>query len=387
MANQEHYEPQQNVEGTASRMFTNCDRVSNVRDVRISVEDREDFASISNPFSQETGDYYLNNVGRRTAGRQMSSRSVIEAADRLRMEYARLQQTIYQNQDAQSLCTMVSAVIPFVFLFTVKVLMDNFLPIMRIAIALGGFLAVDSRVQHLFAAGHTAVSIRVTTVIIFLVLFYFTSGLCFRDDDFDMKNALLLKYAGVVYHGFFFTLYVLILTDTFIKMVVSGTKLLVSLCGVRMGTKRKINQFLEYSSQMYRCVVPIPQWMHYFIGSYVSDFALYSNGLLFSVYGVIKARELWGLAQTTLECASQMICPRPYGDFPSDDDVGMREMCSVCHENFSSPIKLSCSHIFCTSCIDRWLECENTCPICRAVVEKKNNSWKNGATSKGIRLC
>ncbi|PIO76116.1 hypothetical protein TELCIR_01824, partial [Teladorsagia circumcincta] len=74
-----------------------------------------------------------------------------------------------------------------------------------------------------------------------------------------------------------------------------------------MVMKRKINQFLEYTSQTYRCVVPVPQWMHYFIGTDVADLTLYSNGVLLTVYGIIKARELWGLAQTTFECASRIV--------------------------------------------------------------------------------
>uniref|UniRef100_A0A7I4YG41 Zinc finger domain containing protein n=1 Tax=Haemonchus contortus TaxID=6289 RepID=A0A7I4YG41_HAECO len=384
---QEYCEPSQRMENASSRAFTNRDRTTNAPDVRISVEDWGGFPSSSNSVPQENGGYYSSDAGGRRSSTGRPASSVIEAADRLRGEYARLQQTIHENQEAQSLCTMVTATIPFVFVFVLKMVFDNFFSILRIVIALGGFLAVDSRVQELFTAGHSASSIRITAVIIFLVLFYFTSGICSHDDEFNMRNVLLLKYAGVVYHGFFFTVYVLTLSDTFIKMVVSGAKLIVSLSGISMSMKRKINQLIEYLSQTYRCVVPVPQWLNYFIGKELSNFALYANGLLFTLYGIIKARELWGLFLTTFECASRIVRPTRHGNFPTADEVDQQGMCSVCHGEFSSPIKLVCSHIFCSACIERWLECENTCPNCRAVVEKKDNSWKDGATSKGIRFC
>ena len=40
--------------------------------------------------------------------------------------------------------------------------------------------------------------------------------------------------------------------------------------------------------------------------------------------------------------------------------------CAICMENKKSNIKLKCNHIFCKSCIKKWLtEKSNTCPNCR----------------------
>lgn len=368
-------------------MQNSYDRPTNTPDIRINVEGTDDFAARDSDFSSDS----LSESGEpaRTAedDRQTSSRTVLEATARLRGEYARLQQTINQNQDAQSLWSLLTAVIPFFFVFALKVLFDNFLSIFRLLIALVGFVIVDSRVQHLFAAVHPPTSARVASVIIFAVLLYLTSVLHIYEYGFDMKNALLLQYAGDDYHGFYFTLYVLIITDTFIKMVVSGAKMLVSFFGISMGMKRRICQLLEYVSQMYRCTIPAPQWMHYFSGVDSSEFSFCTSGVLISIYAFVKARELWGLSLVTVDCASRICCPTAYGVSPSSEEIGMQGMCSICHGGFSSPTKLSCSHIFCTNCIETWLECENTCPMCRAIVEKKNNMWKNGATSKMIRLC
>lgn len=35
---------------------------------------------------------------------------------------------------------------------------------------------------------------------------------------------------------------------------------------------------------------------------------------------------------------------------------------------YRSPVKLACTHIFCSDCCGEWFERERTCPICRAAV-------------------
>ena len=40
--------------------------------------------------------------------------------------------------------------------------------------------------------------------------------------------------------------------------------------------------------------------------------------------------------------------------------------CCICFENMEDNIKLNCEHIYCNSCIKKWLtEKSNTCPTCR----------------------
>lgn len=50
-------------------------------------------------------------------------------------------------------------------------------------------------------------------------------------------------------------------------------------------------------------------------------------------------------------------------------------VCPVCLEDLTTGIefcKLRCSHVFHTSCIDRWCETSKTCPYCRYKLEYEN---------------
>ena len=44
--------------------------------------------------------------------------------------------------------------------------------------------------------------------------------------------------------------------------------------------------------------------------------------------------------------------------------------CAICAELFYKTMTLECGHSFCKDCIDKWLACSLTCPICREVTAK-----------------
>ncbi|XP_033752080.1 RING finger protein 141-like [Pecten maximus] len=48
--------------------------------------------------------------------------------------------------------------------------------------------------------------------------------------------------------------------------------------------------------------------------------------------------------------------------------------CCICMEN-KSEIILACNHKFCESCIDQWNDSSRTCPICRAKVRSRDDTW------------
>jgi len=46
--------------------------------------------------------------------------------------------------------------------------------------------------------------------------------------------------------------------------------------------------------------------------------------------------------------------------------------CNICFEQASSPVVTSCGHLFCWSCLYKWLEQHPSCPCCKSGVSKDN---------------
>lgn len=43
--------------------------------------------------------------------------------------------------------------------------------------------------------------------------------------------------------------------------------------------------------------------------------------------------------------------------------------CTICYRVFSSPYVLSCGHIFCKACIEKWVESRPECPLCKRTLK------------------
>jgi hypothetical protein len=50
------------------------------------------------------------------------------------------------------------------------------------------------------------------------------------------------------------------------------------------------------------------------------------------------------------------------------------EFCSICFDHYIQPVTLPCRHVFCEHCVFEWLEKENSCPVCRAVVREESST-------------
>jgi len=47
--------------------------------------------------------------------------------------------------------------------------------------------------------------------------------------------------------------------------------------------------------------------------------------------------------------------------------------CIICREEMATAKKLLCGHLFHVHCLRSWLERQNTCPTCRALVDPSEN--------------
>ena len=56
------------------------------------------------------------------------------------------------------------------------------------------------------------------------------------------------------------------------------------------------------------------------------------------------------------------------------------EECAICLDNMENPMKQSCGHIFCKTCIIKMMEFRKSqkalnCPLCRSVMEYTERRW------------
>ena len=58
-------------------------------------------------------------------------------------------------------------------------------------------------------------------------------------------------------------------------------------------------------------------------------------------------------------------CPERYQGFDETVTVDKIKTCSICYDTKSDVIT-ECKHQYCSGCIDKWLKCNKTCPMCRA---------------------
>uniref|UniRef100_A0A914CDT0 RING-type domain-containing protein n=1 Tax=Acrobeloides nanus TaxID=290746 RepID=A0A914CDT0_9BILA len=172
------------------------------------------------------------------------------------------------------------------------------------------------------------------------------------------------------YPTFFGTIYVVVLAELFVMDIILALKMIISKLPLLEKThKRRAYQWLEYTSSVYRFAIPVIQWFTYFDSIVISVIYIVVK-LIFGVpVGLIWLRTTGRLFQFS-----------HLGTCPTQEETHSAEHCTICFGEFTSPIKLKCGHIFCSECIRTWLDKEVTCPVCRAVVTKEDNSFKNGST-------
>uniref|UniRef100_A0A915MAB9 RING-type domain-containing protein n=1 Tax=Meloidogyne javanica TaxID=6303 RepID=A0A915MAB9_MELJA len=168
--------------------------------------------------------------------------------------------------------------------------------------------------------------------------------------------------------SFWSTLYIVLITEYFVLDCLLAAKLLVAnLPKCSTVYKRRLYQWLEYSGALYRFALPFVQWNAY-LG------ALWWTVVYGGIKILLSFAMIWGWILTTL----RIFRFTHLGTTPTPSECKQNENCTICFSEYTSPVKLKCSHIFCSECIRTWLDREHTCPICRTIVTKEDNNYRNG---------
>ncbi|CAI6374630.1 unnamed protein product [Macrosiphum euphorbiae] len=147
----------------------------------------------------------------------------------------------------------------------------------------------------------------------------------------------------------------------------------------------KVYLFIEATSQLYRCCVPIQPWLYYMLESYEGPKKVI--GVFLSVaYMASKATNLMGCVKLWWTALHKLLQNIVLGTTPSKEQLTIAgNNCPICHDVYATPVLLQCQHIFCEACVAKWFDREQTCPLCRAKLVD-NPAWRDGCTTNFIQL-
>lgn len=177
-------------------------------------------------------------------------------------------------------------------------------------------------------------------------------------------------------------------TDLILKLITVGIKIVITLMPpsvLEYKERGRVFLMTEAISQLWRGIAPIQPWLMYLLDAYTGYEKLL--GVVFSAaYVVAKGSDLVQTVLLIRRAFTELWKKVSFGIKPSKEQLQTAGgQCPICHDSYTSPVLLVCSHIFCELCVGTWFDREQTCPLCRAKVAD-DPSWRDGATALFIQL-
>uniref|UniRef100_A0A182KAT9 RING-type domain-containing protein n=1 Tax=Anopheles christyi TaxID=43041 RepID=A0A182KAT9_9DIPT len=183
-------------------------------------------------------------------------------------------------------------------------------------------------------------------------------------------------------------LFAVCITDLILKLITIVIKIIVTLMPPRMvdyKSRGKVYLMIESLSQLYRAAAPIQPWLIFLFESYSGSEKMVGV-ILSAVYIVAKSTDLLDRIKFCRRSFIKLLQKTSYGTVPTKEQLqACGGQCSICHDNFNSPVLLECNHIFCELCVGTWFDREQTCPLCRAKIVD-DPSYRDGATTFFLQL-
>ncbi|XP_068623021.1 E3 ubiquitin-protein ligase RNFT2 [Battus philenor] len=183
-------------------------------------------------------------------------------------------------------------------------------------------------------------------------------------------------------------LWLVVLTDLIVKIVTIDIKILVTMLPafiLPFQKRGKVYLFTEAVSQLYRALLTIQPWVFYLMQSYEGSEKMVGM-FLTSIYIIAKVVEILVRLRLFKNATWTLLQSVNLGTKPTGEQlVSAGDSCPICHDDYTTPVRLGCSHIFCELCISAWLDREHTCPLCRAKVADEP-TWRDGSTTYEFQL-
>jgi hypothetical protein len=181
---------------------------------------------------------------------------------------------------------------------------------------------------------------------------------------------------------FWNSLWTVLLTDFSLKYISMLIKIVVALVPGKMLSKQRKGTLFMHIEQvftLYRCIPPTIVWILFFTDG--NQIPTWYSAVLVILYFLAKALYVWTLAKDSWRSFKETLSQKDIGRVLGSSSHLDNNMCIICHEDMESPLQLKCQHVYCSGCIENWLNHDNTCPLCRVEIVKTSSARRDGSTS------
>uniref|UniRef100_A0A7E4ZT37 RING-type domain-containing protein n=1 Tax=Panagrellus redivivus TaxID=6233 RepID=A0A7E4ZT37_PANRE len=205
---------------------------------------------------------------------------------------------------------------------------------------------------------HSVVNVKLYTIFLGVIMRNVVNYIFWQ--TFDVyKMAILIPISGGE-DSFFITLTRIVQAEIFVMDLALILKAMVYCYKwIDEGLQQRIYVWIDHTCYVYRMLIPTSQWAMYFNSSF-----LLVAYLMFKIYTLITRLNVW------FKFTRAVVSNVNLGEAVSKEQLEPDLNCSICQSVFKQPRKLSCTHIFCASCIRTWIDTGkgDTCPLCRSQV-------------------
>ncbi|XP_046819487.1 RING finger and transmembrane domain-containing protein 2-like isoform X3 [Vespa crabro] len=293
-----------------------------------------------------TTDNFLNNI--REAANEVAAETHNNNGD----ESA--QNRLQRNPEAAELLRILQRYVPYILILLVKGIYDHRAGILNFIVLLSTFICANNDLKHEIAKQQN----RSWTSLL--------SIMCFIAE----------------------LLWSVVVTDFVLKLITIVFKVILTCLPVRLLAFHKRGKFyvmVEATSQLCRCVAPIQPWTYYLTETYQGPERIVGI-FLSAVYTISKGNDLLSCVTLFIKTLLKLVHNMSLGESPSVEQLlDSGGICAICHEEYNSPIRLNCQHIFCEVCVLTWLTRGRSCPLCRAPIAD-DAIYHDGHTTLFVQL-
>ncbi|XP_017766281.1 PREDICTED: RING finger and transmembrane domain-containing protein 2 [Eufriesea mexicana] len=285
----------------------------------------------------------------------------------------------YINSEICALFKICKTYILFACILLAKVLYDYKAKIISLMIIVVTFTSANNSIKREIAKQNDKSWLSLSFITCYVV-----GCIIFIRYEYDIRIFSLYVQSLTIWE----LLWSVLIRDFILKLITILFKVFLTCLPSGFLTVRKRRKYfllVEATSQLYRCIASIPPWLYYFLEAYQGSERIFGI-ILFLLYIVNKGIDLLPLIKFFLTAIQKLLSNMDLGVLPSRKQLAASSgICVICTCKYSNPIRLTCKHIFCETCILTWLNRRSSCPLCRTIIVN-NFIYQDGHTSEFIQI-